>query len=128
MPAPPKEIQNEEMETEFVSALALAQKVKGIASIERFTTFTTNLAQSIDPTLVYKINGDQIIDDYAEIANINPAHVVPTKDVNKKREEIAQQQAQQQQIQALQQGSEMIKNMGGIDSVGADLATRMGLS
>lgn len=131
MPQPPEEIQAEEMETEFISALALAQKVKGISGIERFTTFTTNLAASIDPTLVYKINGDQIIDDYAEIANINPAHVIPTEDVNKKRAEIAQQQAQQQQqaqaLQAIQAGTEAIKNMGGVDSIGGDLMTRMGV-
>lgn len=131
IPEPPEVIMAEEMETEFISALALAQKVKGISSIERFTTFTTNLAQAIDPTLVYKINGDQIIDDYAEIANINPAHVIPTEQVNKRRQQIAQQQseqqAQQQAMQALSQGSEMIKNMGGIDSIGGDLMTRMGM-
>jgi len=131
MPLPPIEIQAEEMETEFISALALAQKVKGISGIERFTTFTSNLAQMIDPTLVYKINGDQIIDDYAEIANINPAHVIPTEDVNKKRMQIAQQQAQEkqqeQQLQAIQTGSELVKNMGGIDSIGGDLMSRMGV-
>lgn len=124
---PPQEIESEDMETEFISALALAQKVKGISSIERFTTFTTNLAQAVDPTLVKKINADQIIDDYAEIANVNPAHVVPTEEVNKYREQLAQQQQAQQQMQAIQQGSEMIKNMGGIDSVGGDLATRLGV-
>lgn len=127
VPTPPESIQAEEMETEFISALALAQKVKGISGIERFTTFTTNLAQAVDPTLVYKINADKIVDDYAEIANVNPSHVVPTEKVNKRREEIAQQQAQQQQMQAIQQGTEMIKNMGGIDSIGGDLATRMGI-
>ncbi|MBE7713715.1 MAG: hypothetical protein E7Z87_08220 [Cyanobacteria bacterium SIG26] len=127
LPLPPKVIQQEEMETEFVSALALAQKVKGIASIERFTTFTTNIAMAIDPTLLKKINGDKIVDDYAEIANVNPEYVVPTEEVNKYREQLAQQQAQQEQLQQLQQGSEMIKNMGGVDAVGADLASRMGM-
>ena len=127
IPQPPQEIEGEELEIEFISALALAQKVKGISSIERYVTFVTNLAQVTDPTLIYKLNTDKIVDDYADIANINPSHVVSTDDVNKKREEIAQQQAQQQQIQALQQGTEMIKNMGGIDSIGGDLATRMGV-
>ena len=127
MPAPPDIIQQEDVEVEFVSALALAQKVKGISSIERFTTFTSNLAQAVDPTLVYKINADKIIDDYAEIANISPEHVKSTDEVNKKRTEIAQQQQMQQQMQALQQGSEMVKNMGGIDSIGGDLMTRMGI-
>lgn len=127
MPPPPEIIQQEEMEIEFVSALALAQKVKGISSIERCTTFVVNLAQATDPTLVYKLDVDQIVDDYAEIANVNPKHIRSTDEVNKKRAEIAQQQAQQQQMQALQQGSEMIRNMGGIDSIGGDLATRLGV-
>ena len=115
------------MEIEFVSTLALAQKVKGISSIERFTTFTVNLSQMTDPTLIYKINVDQIVDDYAEIANVNPEHVVSTDEVNKKRKEIAEKQAQQEQMQAIQQGTEMIKNMGGIDSFGGNLASRLGV-
>ncbi len=127
MPEPPEIIQKEEMEIEFVSTLALAQKVKGISSIERFTTFTVNLSQMTDPTLIYKINADQIVDDYAEIANVNPEHVVSTDEVNKKRQEIAQKQAQQEQMQAIQQGTEMIKNMGGIDSFGGNLASRLGV-
>lgn len=127
LPMPPEIIQGEEMEIEFVSALALAQKVKGISSIERFTTFTVNLAQMIDQTLVYKINGDQIIDDYAEIANVNPEHVISTDEVNKKRAELAEKQAQQEQMQAMQQGTEMIKNMGGVDAFGGNLASRLGV-
>lgn len=124
---PPEVVQEEEMEIEFVSALALAQKVKGISGIERTTTFIVNLAQTVDPTLVYKINADKIVDDYAEIANVNPEHIVSTDEVNKKREEMAKKQAQQEQIQAMQQGTEMIKNMGGVDAFGGDLAARLGV-
>lgn len=127
MQEPPEIIQQEDMETEFVSALALAQKVKNISSIERYTTFVTNLAQATDPTVIYKLNVDKIVDGYAEIANVNPEYVNSTDEVNKKRAQIAQQQEQQQQIQALQQGSEMVKNLGGVDSIGADLATRLGV-
>ena len=50
-----------------------------------------------------------------------------TEDVNKMREQIAQQQAQEKQMQALQQSSEMIKNMGGVDAFGANLANRLGV-
>lgn len=127
MPEPPEEIQAEEMETEFVSALALAQKVKNISGIERFTTFVTNLSQVCDPTLVKKINADKVVDTYAEIANVNPELVVPTDEVNKYREQLQQQQQQAQQMQQIKEGTEMIKNMGGIDSIGGDLATRLGV-
>lgn len=127
MPEPPEVIQAEEMETEFVSALALAQKVKEISGIERFTTFVSNLAGATDQTLIKKINGEKIVDGYADIANVNPEYVNSTDEVNKYREQIAAQQEQAQQIQALEQGSEIIKNMGGIDSIGGDLQTRMGV-
>lgn len=127
MPEPPEVIQKEEMEIEFVSSLALAQKIKGISATERFTTFTVNLAQMTDPTVIYKINSDQIVDDYAEIANINPKYLVSTDEVNKKRQEIAQKQAQQEQMQAIEQGTQMVKNLGGIDSFGGNLATRLGV-
>lgn len=127
MPEPPEEIQSEEMETEFVSALALAQKVKNISSMERFTTFVTNLSQVCDPTLVKKINADKVVDEYAEIANVNPELVKSTDEVNKYREQLQQQQQQAQQMQQMKEGTEMIKNMGGIDSIGGDLATRLGV-
>ena len=123
----PEQIQAEEMETEFVSALALAQKVKNISSMERFTTFVTNLAQVCDPTLVKKINADKVVDEYAEIANVNPELVKSTDEVNKYREQLQQQQQQAQQMQQIKDGTEMIKNMGGIDSIGGDLATRLGV-
>ncbi len=127
MPEPPEMIQAEELETEFVSALAIAQKVKGIATIERYTTFVANIANTYDPTALKKANVDKIIDDYADIANVNPEYVVPTEEVNKYRVQKQKEEEQQKQMMALQQGSEMIKNMGGVDSIGADMATRMGL-
>ena len=101
--------------------MALAQKTKGISAIERFTTFTANVAQVLDPTLTYKLNGDKIIDEYAEIANINPELLNSQEDVDAKR------QAQAEQMQQLAQGAEMVKTLGGIDSSGADLQQRLGL-
>lgn len=127
LPVPPQIIQGDELEIEFVSTLAQAQKTKGLASLERFTTFTVNLAQAIDPTLVYKLNGDKIVDDYASVANINPEHINPTDDVNKRREAMKKEQEEQKQMAAMQQGSEMVKNLGGVDSFGSDMLSRMGV-
>ena len=127
IPVPPEIVQNEELDCEFVSALALAQKIKGISGLERFVTFTANIANSVDPTLIHKLKGDKIVDGYAEIANIDPCFIVSNEDLNKKREENAQAQAQQQQMQTLAQGAELIKNIGGVDSIGSDMARRMGM-
>ncbi len=127
IPPPPSQIANGELEIEFVSMLAQAQKAQKISAMERFTTFTINLANAIDPALVKKLNGAKIIDDYADFININPEQVTPTEEVDKFREEQAKKQQQAEQMQQLQQGSEMIKNVGGADAFGGELMARIGL-
>ena len=127
LPQPPEQIQGGEIEIEFVSTLAQAQKVQKIAGMERFTTFTMNLANALDPALRYKINGMKLIDDYADYANIDPSQINPSELVEQMKQMEAQKQQQMEQMAALQQGSEMIKNIGGVDAIGANLAQRVGM-
>lgn len=127
LPEAPEQIQGSEIDIEFVSTLAQAQKVQKISGMERFTTFTMNLANSLDPMLRYKLNPNKIIDDYADFANIDPSQLMPTEYVEQMRAAAQKKQEQQEQMQQLQQGTEMIKNMGGVDAVGANLAQRVGL-
>lgn len=127
IPAPPAQIKGGELEIEFVSMLAQAQKAQKISAMERFSTFTINLAQAIDPILVKKLNGAKIIDDYADYVNINPEQVVPTEDVDKMRQAQQEKQEQAEQMAALQQGSEIVKNVGGADAFGGELMARIGL-
>lgn len=127
LPEPPEQIQGGELEIEFVSTLAQAQKVQKIASMERFSTFTINLANTLDPMLRGKINGSKMIDDYADFANIDPSQINPTEYVEQMRAVQEQKQQQQEQLAAIQQGTEMIKNMGGVDAIGAELAARVGM-
>lgn len=79
LPEAPEAIQGGQVEIEFVSTLAQVQKVQKIAGMERFTTFTMNLANALDPMLRYKINGCKLIDDYADYANIDPSQLNPTE-------------------------------------------------
>ena len=122
-----KEYQNCRFEIEFVSSLAQAQKVINIASIERFTTFVSNIANSIDPILKSKLNGEKIIEDYATFANINPTQIVPSDEIEKIRQELKNSQNQINQMQVLKDGSQIIQNMGGVDSYGSDLLARFGV-
>ena len=116
------------MEIEFVSTLAQAQKAVKISAMERFTTFTVNLAQSLDPALRKKLNANKIIDDYAEFANISPEQIVPTVEVEKQKQKDDEQEAQKQAIEQVKEGSEIIKNIAGTDSYGSDLMARLGLT
>ena len=127
IPEPPAQIQGRDLEIEFVSMLAQAQKAQRISGMERFCTFTINLAQAVDPTLARKLNAEKIIDDYADYANIDPEQVVPSEDLQKIRQAQAKKQEQAEQMAAMQQGSEVIKNVGGADAFGGELMARLGL-
>ncbi len=119
--------QNCRFEIEFVSSLAQAQKVSNISSMERFTTFVSNIANAIDPVLKSKLNGEKIIEDYANYANIDPTQIVPSEEIEKIKAQNANSQNLQMQLDAMKQGSQIIQNMGGVDSHGADLLSRFGI-
>ena len=113
------------VEIEFVSSLAQAQKVSNISSMERFTTFVSNIANAIDPTLKSKLNGEKIIEDYASFANISPTQLIPSDELEKIRNELSN--SQNQQMDTLKQGAQIIQNMGGVDSYGSELLSRFGI-
>lgn len=127
LPPVPQELEGEEIEIEFISTLAQAMKAQNISSMERFITFTANMAQAVDPVLIKKVKGEKMIDDYADFANIDPAQITPNEEIEAFRQEQMQKQAVAEQMEQIKQGSEMIKNIGGNDSYGADLLRRLGM-
>ncbi len=127
VPEPPSSLQDKTLEIEFVSMLAQAQKAVKVSSMERFTTFTINLARAVDPSLLMKLNYAKIIDDYADFANISPEQIVSDSEFEKQKAILQEKQAKQENMQALAQGSEVIKNIGGVDSFGSELLARFGL-
>ena len=128
LPEPPVEIMGQEMDIEFVSTLAQAQKAVKISAMERFTTFTVNLAQTLDTSLKNKLNASKIIDDYADYANISPEQIISTEEFEKQKQKEAETQNQKQAIEQVKESSEIIKNIAGVDSYGSDLMARLGLT
>ena len=122
-----EEYKDYRIEIEFVSSLAQAQKISNISSMERFTTFVSNISNAIDPVLKSKLNGEKIIEDYANFANISPTQIVSSDELEKIRKEIDQKQSQLQQLETIKQGSQIIQNMGGVDSSGSNLLRRFGI-
>ncbi len=122
-----EEIQGGEIKVEFVSTLAQAQKAASVGATERFVTFVANLAGTVDPSATMKLNINEIINDYAEYANIEPDQIVPNDVVEQQKQAAAEQQAAQNVMNQVQQGSEIVKNIGGADSVGSNLMERLGI-
>jgi len=97
---PPPEVQGKDLEIEFVSTLAQAQRAVAAGSTDRLLGTVGSLAQ-LWPEVRHKINAMQVIDDYADLFGVNPKLVVPDDEANEK---VA---AEQEAAQAAQQGAAM---------------------
>lgn len=96
IPDAPEELQGRELKVEFVSVLAMAQKMLGLSTTERVVGFVGSLGQIFGPQVLDKIDPDELVDDYAERANL------PAAAVRDKRTVEALRQSRQQQEQAAQ--------------------------
>ncbi len=95
-PAPP-EIEGTELNIEFVSTLAQAQRAVAAAGSDRLLGTVNTLVQ-VWPEVRHKINAMQVIDDYANLFGVNPKMVVPDEQAQ------AAAAAEAQAAQAAQQG------------------------
>lgn len=103
LPIAPKEIQGKEMNIEYVSVLAQAQRMVAVGGLDRLGAYVGQLS-SIWPEARFKFNATQAVDEYAEALGTSPS-VIRTDD-----EVSAMQQAEQQQqaqVQAMEQGMKM---------------------
>lgn len=89
LPLPPPELQNKELEVEYVSVLAQAQRLVNTGAIDRLVGFTGQLA-SVWPEARHKINTFQSIDDYAEALGVNPSIVASDSEAQAKADAEAQ--------------------------------------
>lgn len=97
---PPPEVQGMDLEIEFVSTLAQAQRAVAAGSTDRLLGTVGSLA-TLWPEVRHKIDAMQVIDDYADLFGVNPKLVVPDEEAAKKLA------AEQQAAQAAQTGAAM---------------------
>ena len=103
IPPPPKEIQGRMLEVQYVSMLAQAMKMAGLASLERFTSYVGAVAQ-YDQSVLDKVDADKLIEEYHyEIGA--PERVLRPPEL------VAQVRLQRQQAQARQQQTEQALTM-----------------
>lgn len=117
LPEPPQELQGGNINVEFVSMLAQAQRAVGVNSIDRFVSAVGAVAQ-VKPEVLDKVNADKWADLYGDMLGVDPSLIVPDEEVANIRQQRAQMVAQQQQLAAAQQTANTAKslsaaNMGG---------------
>lgn len=96
LPPPPEEIEGREIDIEFVSVLAQAQKMMGMGQTERTLAFAGSVAQ-FQPDVIDNIDGDELVRDHWSRSGAPSAGLRSEKDI----EDIRSQRAQQQQAERM---------------------------
>ncbi len=97
-PDPPEEIEGLEIEVEYISILAQAQKMIATSGIEQLAGFVGNLS-SVFPEARHKFNASEAIDEYASSIG-TAAKIINSDEEVQKMQEAEAQQAQMQQAMA----------------------------
>jgi Bacteriophage head to tail connecting protein len=103
---PPPELQGQDLDIEFISTLAQAQRAVGTASVDRLIGTIGSLS-GIKPDVLDKLDADQAVDAYAEMLGVDPSLIVPDKDVAF----IRKGRAAQQQAAAMAAMAQPMKDM-----------------
>lgn len=122
---PPPEMQGMELNVEFVSMLAQAQRAIGTNSIDRYVGNLGMVAQ-YKPDVLDKFDADQWADAYADMLGVDPKLIVPNEEVALIRQARAEAQAAQAQMESMKVASEAARNLGSVPSTGNAAMDLMG--
>jgi hypothetical protein len=96
LPPPPEEIQGADLNIEFISTLAQAQRAVGAGGVDRLLGVIGAVSQ-VKPDVVDKLDADQLVDVYADMLGVDPSIIVADEQVAVIREDRAKRE---QAIQA----------------------------
>ena len=115
VPPPPPELQGMDLNVEFVSMLAQAQRAIATNSVDRFVG---NLGQvaTFKPEVLDKFDGDTWVDKYSDMLGVDPELIVANDKVALVRNARAKQQAQAQQIAAAEQAASEAQKLGTVQT------------
>lgn len=119
LPPIPQELQGMEINVEFVSMLAQAQRAIGTNSVDRFVG-NLGVVAGIKPDVLDKFDADQWVDAYSDMLGVDPKMIVAGEQVALIREARNKAQAAQAQQEALVQQAGAAKDLGQIDTSGAN--------
>ena len=115
VPPPPDELQGMELNVEFVSMLAQAQRAIATNSVDRFVGNLGAMA-GIKPEVLDKFDADRWADAYADMLGIDPELIVPGEQVALIRKQRAEAAQAQQQAALLNQGADTAQKLGSVDT------------
>lgn len=117
LPQPPPDLEGVDLQVEYISILAQAQKAVSTGAIERVSAFVGNFA-AVRPEVVDKLDIDEAVDQYADMVGAPPSMIVSDDKVKAIRDGRAKQQQAMQNAQMASQAAPAIR-------AGADAARLM---
>lgn len=122
LPAPPEELNGHELNVEFVSMLAQAQRAIGTNGVDRFVMSLGQIA-TMKPDVLDKFDADEWADMYADSLGVDPSMIVASDKVALIRKQRAQQQQAAQQAAMAESASKSAANLAGADTGGKNALT-----
>lgn len=127
LPPPPEELQDMEIATDFVSIMAQAQRMLGIASTERAVSFVGNMAAAF-PDAADNLDVDAIVADYWQRSGAEPAGLRDPKARDALREQRAAAKNAQQiaaMMPAAKDGADAARLLSEADTGAGSLLERL---
>lgn len=119
---PPPELQGMEINVEFVSMLAQAQRAVATNGVDRFVGNLGAVA-GIKPDVLDKFDADKWADEYSEMLGISPELIVPSDQVAFIRQERAKAQQAAQRSAMLNQNADTANKLAGANTGGQNALT-----
>ena len=117
LPDAPPELEGMELNVEFISVLAQAQRAVATQGMDRLIGTVGGLAQ-LKPDVLDKIDFDQVVDDLGGALGVNPKIIVPDNVVAALREQRAHAAQAQQAAAAMPAMVDAAKTAGDINMQG----------
>ena len=127
---PPEEIQGMDLKIEYTSMLAQSQKMVNTTAVEQLFGFVGNLS-AVFPSSVDVVDADTAVKEYGDMLGVSPKILRSEDAIQQIRKQRAQQQAVQQQMEAIQNGAQAAQvlsktDMGGNNALNALLGNGQG--
>lgn len=110
LPPPPEELQGMDLNVEFVSMLAQAQRAVGTNSVDRYVNSLGAVAQ-FKPEVLDKFDSDQWADAYGDMLGVDPNMIVANDKVALVRMQRAKAIAAQQQQEQMAQNAATVRDL-----------------
>jgi hypothetical protein len=126
LPPPPEEVWGRDLKVEYVSVMAQAQKLIGVAGVERFAGFVGQLFQaSQDPTVWDKVDKDRMVEEYATMTGAPAGTIRSDEEAAMIRQARAEEQRQAQAAEGMRELAGGAKDLAGANLEGDNALTRL---